>query len=160
MRGELGERCDLTSPRPDLPRFEDHRKQAGVNNHLTVFLRKIFCNENWFLFQLSWLEVVFASSASSVRLQSLSYRAQSDLSLFISWWGSEDLGVGGGGKKSRGFQGERSGDQSSLTGYRKKGRLYKIVYQGEVSLKYYRVYGGDQLNLAVTQPKSFDRFRR
>ena len=58
---------------------------------------------------------------------------------------------GGGGKKSRGFQGERSGDQSSLTGYRKKGRLYKIVYQGEVSLKYYRVYGGDQLNLAVTQ---------
>ena len=69
-------------------------------------------------------------------------------------------GEGGGGKEITWFSGERSGDQSSLTEYREKGRLYKIVYQGEVSLKYYRVYDGDQLNLAVTQPKSFDRFRR
>ena len=98
------------------------------------------------------MEVVFASFASSVRLQSLSYRAQSDLSLFISRWGSEDLG-GKGGKEITWFSGERSGDQSSLTEYREKGRLYKIVYQGGVSLKYYRVYGGDQVNLTVTQPK-------
>ena len=47
-------------------------------------------------------------------------------------------GIGGGGKQ-HGFQGERSGDQSSPTEYRKKRRLYKIVYQGGVSLKYYRV---------------------
>ena len=68
-------------------------------------------------------------------------------------------GIGGGGKP-HGFQGERSGDQSSPTEYREKGRLYKIVYQGEVSLKYYRAYGGDQVKITVTQPKSFDRFSR
>ena len=45
----------------------------------------------------------------------------------------------GGGKEITWFSGERSGDQSSLTEYREKGRLYKIVYQGGVSLKYYRV---------------------
>ena len=55
MRGELGERCDLTSPCPDLPRFEDHRKQAGVNNQLIVFFAEIFfLMETDVYFKVDW----------------------------------------------------------------------------------------------------------
>ena len=64
------------------------------------------------------------------------------------------MGVGGfggeGGERNHVVFRGTEWDQSSLTEYREKGRLYKIVYQGGVSLKYYRVYDGDQVNLTVT----------